>query len=187
MSLLQYFIPEFEVNTNILTLLALSLPLTTLWSAAAVRHGHNHNHGSGRHFWGGSSEKSLFDHNKTSGGSFSHPTSTLIGSMQGPKKIKSADHFDRLYPDLHDTGKITVERNFSISSNRVWSEGRINVIGRSMQGLACECISPRHLYSLTSLRCSLSYWDLFISLLSIPLALFQSLGPRELPLFFSGF
>lgn len=119
MSILQYFIPEFEVNTNILTLLALSLPLTTLWSAAAVRHGHNKNQGSGRHFWGGSSEKSLFDHNKTSGGSFSHPTSTLIGSMPGPEKVKSADHFDRLYPELHDTGNITIERNFSVTSNRL--------------------------------------------------------------------
>ncbi|KAM5445314.1 pheromone alpha factor receptor [Microsporum audouinii] len=119
MSILQYFIPEFEINTNILTLLALSLPLTTIWSAAAIRHGHNHKHGSGRHFWGGSSEKSLFDRNKISGGSFSHPTSTIVGSMQGPEKVKSADHFDRLYPELHDTDNIAIERNFSVTSNRV--------------------------------------------------------------------
>ncbi|KAK2827861.1 hypothetical protein FQN49_007270 [Arthroderma sp. PD_2] len=119
MSVLQYFIPEFEINTNLLTLLALSLPLTTLWSAAAVRHGHNNNHGSSPHFWGGSSEKYLIDQSKNSGGSFSHPTSTLVGTMQGAEKIKSADYFDRLYPEINDPGHIAVDRNFSITSDRV--------------------------------------------------------------------
>ncbi|KAF3491052.1 mating-type alpha-pheromone receptor PreB [Arthroderma uncinatum] len=120
MSILQYFIPEFEINTNILTLLALSLPLTTLWSAAAVRHIHNdNNHGPGRHIWGGSSGKYFFDQSKNSGGSFSHPASTLVGTMNGSEKIKSADHFDRLYPELNDAGPIAVDRNFSVTGDRV--------------------------------------------------------------------
>ena len=109
-SLIQYSFPKLELNSNMLTLLALSLPLSSMWSAAATKHGFESN--SARHLWAGPS-KTFINPSKASNGSFSQPSSLTGAALMSEKG--TTDPVDRLYPELADPGRIAVNRNFSLS------------------------------------------------------------------------
>ncbi|KAK2739973.1 hypothetical protein FQN57_006292 [Myotisia sp. PD_48] len=118
-SVLEYFVPQFEINANVFTLLALSLPLTTLWSAAAIKHGHEADMSSRKRFWAGPRNDSQTTRQGSGAATvYSQPSSTMTGTTFGHEKDPLAQ-FDRLYPDAGNEKHITVDRNFSLSSDRM--------------------------------------------------------------------
>ncbi|KAK2753505.1 hypothetical protein FQN54_007895 [Arachnomyces sp. PD_36] len=116
-----YFTEVLELGSNILTLVAIFLPLTSMWAAAVLENNNDLNSRSGR-FWMGTSCNSNVSR-QTSTSTCSQCTATALGP-HGPSKILSASDIDRhssLYPDLESgdfDDNIHVDRNFSVASCR---------------------------------------------------------------------
>ncbi|PGH09479.1 pheromone alpha factor receptor [Blastomyces parvus] len=103
-SIIQYPFPLYEMNSNVLTLVAIFLPLSSLWAAAATKSSFETlNSGPHQYLW--SSERS----NSTSSagthpGNFSHNQSTLRSGGSVATTL-SPDQLDRLYTGIDANAK----------------------------------------------------------------------------------
>ncbi|WEW58377.1 pheromone alpha factor receptor [Emydomyces testavorans] len=108
-SILQYFVKAAEMSPLVLTLVALSLPLSSMWAAQAVKNSFESDRGESQPrplFANGSSERTY------GSGTLGSMAATLV-----PKRHLTAEQLDRLYPEL-EAGDIHVERDFTISSDK---------------------------------------------------------------------
>ncbi|KMU88355.1 pheromone receptor PREB [Coccidioides immitis H538.4] len=99
-SILHHFIDAAEMAPLVLTLVTLSLPLSSMWAAQAVK---NSFEGDNR---GPTQQRHLF----TQGSSTAQ---TSMASSLVAKRTSSPDHLDRLYPDI-DAIEIRVDRDFTV-------------------------------------------------------------------------
>ncbi|KMO99950.1 hypothetical protein CISG_05223 [Coccidioides immitis RMSCC 3703] len=99
-SILHHFIDAAEMAPLVLTLVTLSLPLSSMWAAQAVK---NSFEGDNR---GPTQQRHLF----TQGSSTAQ---TSMASTLVAKRTSSPDHLDRLYPDI-DAIEIRVDRDFTV-------------------------------------------------------------------------
>ncbi|OJD18702.1 hypothetical protein AJ78_01317 [Emergomyces pasteurianus Ep9510] len=98
-SIIQYPIPLYEMNSNLLTLVAIFLPLSSLWAAAATKHSFE-TMTSGPHQFLWSSERNNSTSTETrKQDSFSQNQSTLRSGGSVATTL-SPDQLDRLYTGL---------------------------------------------------------------------------------------
>ena len=113
---MQYFTAVPEMSSNVLTLVAISLPLSSMWATAALENSHDTTD-SGK-FWASSSSNSSRQYTAPLG--TSHTECSLPGSLTHPKPMSATD-IDRhrnMYPDLEAGDVIQVDRQFSVASYR---------------------------------------------------------------------
>ncbi|KAL1960613.1 hypothetical protein VTO42DRAFT_7192 [Malbranchea cinnamomea] len=110
-SIVTYFVSEFELNQNVLTLMAISLPLTSIWATTAVKHQHQENmtdpESQRRRLWEGT----------ISGGSLDK-TSFPVKTFHGCESSSDGTLLGRSTPDLERASDLHAARNFSLSSER---------------------------------------------------------------------
>ncbi|PGH34556.1 pheromone alpha factor receptor [[Emmonsia] crescens] len=103
-SIIQYPIPLYEMNSNLLTLVAIFLPLSSIWAAAATKHSFE-TMTSGPHQYLWSSERTNSTSSETKQqGSFSQNQSTLRSGGSVATTL-SPDQLDRLYTGLDASAK----------------------------------------------------------------------------------
>lgn len=111
-SIIQYFIPVSEMNSNVLTLVAVSLPLSSLWAAAATRHSFETvNSSRQHHLWTGASHNTNTPNDNPKG----NPSSqSITARANSTAPTLTPEQLDRMYPELETGNGISVERKFSI-------------------------------------------------------------------------
>jgi pheromone alpha factor receptor len=106
---MQYFVPVPEMNSNVLTLLAISLPLTSIWASAAIKHSFETvDSVPHRHLWSGTASSASPNGSGQMGSEISQYTTTTAS-------LKPY-HLDRLYPELEAGIAIDTDLNFNIGS-----------------------------------------------------------------------
>ncbi|KAK2786719.1 hypothetical protein FQN52_007727 [Onygenales sp. PD_12] len=101
--MIQFSYPQLELNTNALTIMAISLPLSSLWAAATIKHTiETANSTPHQYLWPSSRNNSVVVESKP--GSFSGQATTVRSGGSVAASSLSPDQLDRLYPEL-EAGK----------------------------------------------------------------------------------
>lgn len=113
-AILQYFVNVAEMAPLVLTLVVLTLPLSSMWAAQAVKNSFE----SDRY---PSQPRPLFAKNSTEGSSKSGTQGSMAATLVSKNQL-SPDQLDRLYPDLEAGETIQVKRDFTICSEKASKE-----------------------------------------------------------------
>ncbi|KAL1963098.1 hypothetical protein VTN77DRAFT_8744 [Rasamsonia byssochlamydoides] len=117
-SILQYVTSVPEINSNIFTLVVISLPLSSLWAAAALRSkecpvGSGSGYGSGRKLW-----NVLLSGSTSSTRNDSVARPLQLAAQCVPSSTPPTDHMDLLYPELESGNLIAVQHDFTVENSQ---------------------------------------------------------------------
>lgn len=116
-AILQFITSVHQINSNILTLVVISLPLSSLWAAAVL-----HSRQSPSSDRAGSRPKPweiLVSDSAASASieSAARPFPMASKILSSSSEAAPADNVDLLYPDLESGSAIAVQRDFSVESS----------------------------------------------------------------------
>lgn len=127
---MQYWVPIPEMNQNVLTLMAISLPLTSIWATTAVKHSHQAAQptpdSQRRRLWTGTIGSGGQHHSSAAADTFKKSSNNLFQPSMSDNSTLAAtasvsEQIDRMYPDLEsgNGSGIHVSRHYSVNSDRV--------------------------------------------------------------------